>query len=457
MSHTPKPPRREFAASVLLAGAAERSAQAAPPLPRPKFYWGLGIENCWIAQTNPAKDGNRRLLDVFLQMQHYDKWKQDLDLAAESGVNSIRYSVPWYKAEPKPGVYDWSWIDKPIDYMVNKLKIVPVMDLIHYGTPAWMEDGVGDPRYADSLGQYAGAMAKHFKGTVNHYSPQNEPGLTCIFCGAAGRWPPYRKGVANWAKTGVQVAKAMVLETRAIREAISDSVIISVDPWFDEFVNGFLPKEAGPELRNAAASYPASLAYGKVQEGHPFAAFLLNQGIAASDLAWLYRNAAKPDILGFNFYPDIRNFRKDGDFTRHGTVPLEQAAREAAGFTKAGIRQAQAYFNLPTFLTETSAGLTTAAKEAYIKALFEMTRELRNEGVPFVGINWWPLFDTIQWDYREKVEKPLADFIYPGGWNNGLCVTEAQPGGDLKRVRTPALTTFRDLVRKDLAALSSRP
>ncbi|KKK49425.1 hypothetical protein LCGC14_3135190, partial [marine sediment metagenome] len=90
--------------------------QQKAPLARPPFYWGVGIENCWMAQTDPARDDNRRLLDVFLQMQHYEKWKPDLDLAAEVGVNSIRYSVPWYKAEPKPGVYDWSWIDGPIEY-----------------------------------------------------------------------------------------------------------------------------------------------------------------------------------------------------------------------------------------------------------------------------------------------------------------------------------------------------
>src|SRR5579862_9420961 len=227
--------RREFSLGTLQAGAASKAGMAASdraPLPTPKFYWGVGIENCWMAQTNPAKDGDRRLLDVYLQMQHYNRWNEDLDLAAESGVNAIRYSVPWYKAEPKPGVYDWSWIDKPIDYLVHKLKIIPIMDIIHYGTPAWMEDGVIDPRFADSIAAYAGAMASHFKGVVNHYSPHNEPGLTCLFCGLVGRWPPYAKSMEGWSKVGVQVAKGMVLETEAIRAALSDSVILSVDPWF---------------------------------------------------------------------------------------------------------------------------------------------------------------------------------------------------------------------------------
>ena len=78
------------------------------------------------------------------------------------------------------------------------------------------------------------------------------------------------------------------------------------------------------------------------------------------------------------------------------------------------------------------------------------------EGVPFAGINWWPLFDTIQWDYREKVDKPLADFIYPGGWNNGLCVTKSQPNGDLKRVPTGAVSAYRELIPADLKSLAAR-
>jgi beta-glucosidase len=396
-----------------------------------------------MAQTNPAKDGERRLLDVFLQMQHYAKWKQDLDLLSDVGVDAIRYSVPWYLAEPKPGVYDWSWIDQPIDYLVNKLKIVPIMDLMHYGTPKWMEDGVVDPRFADSIGAYAGAMAAHFKGLVNHYSPQNEPGLTCIFCGLVGRWPPYQRSVESWVKIGVQVAKAMVLETRAIRGAISDSVIVSVDPWFYEAVDGFLPKGSDRALRQAAAAFPASLAYGKVPEGHPLAAFLIQHGAAEKEVAGFQTNHAKPDVLGYNHYPDIHEYRNFGDFTRHGSLPLDQAAKEAADFVKAGIIEAQTYFNLPTYLTETSAGLTDSAKVAYINALFDMTRELLKQGVPFVGINWWPLFDTIQWDYREKVTKPLKDFIYKGGWNNGLYVTNPLPDGDLQRVKTPAADAYR--------------
>ena len=431
---------------MLLAGAAG-AAHGASILPRPKFYWGTGIENCWIAQVDPKRDGKHRLLDVFLQMQHYDKWKQDLDLLPQAGANCIRYSVPWYKAEPKPGVYDWSWIDQPIDYLVNKLKIIPIMDIIHYGTPAWMADGIADARFPDAIARYAGAMATHFKGLVNHYSPHNEPQVTCYNCGLNGRWPPYWKGAEGWAKVGLQAAKGMVLETQAIRAAVPDAVIVSVDPLLFYRADPALPEIHPGEPESlafylAATAYPASLAYGKVSAGDRLGTYLQAHGVSAADLAWFQKHGSLPDIVGYNNYPDGFIYKPFGDFSRKAKVPLAEAAREAASFTKRGILDAYNYFGRPVYLTETSAGLTTEAKVAYIEALGEMIAELRREKIPIVGVNWWPLFNTIQWDYREAYDKPLASFIYGGRWNNGLCVTEPQPNGDLKRVPTPALSAY---------------
>lgn len=458
--------RREFllyasslgSSAALALGPAAALASARPckaKLARPKFYWGVGIENCWIAQTDPVKDGNRRLLDVFLQMQHYEKWKEDLDRVAEVGANTIRYSVPWYIAEPKPGVYDWSWIDKPIDYLVNKLKIVPIMDLVHYGTPKWMADGVIDERFPEAIAEYAHAMAMHFRGLVNHYTPHNEPQITALLCGLKGTWPPYQRSIESWARIGVRVAKGIVLETQAIRGALPGPVIVSVDAsvsyFMDQVLSSGSPQDPqNQELRNAAAFYPASLAYGKVRGGHPLAAYLTDHGVAPMDLEWFQKRTQVPDILGYNKYPAIQLPARAGDSGKKDASRLRDAARRAADEVKNGLRNAQAYFQLPVYLTETSSGLTPEVRVAYIHALSEMVRELRQEQVPIVGLNWWPLFETIQWDYRDVVDKPLVSFIRPGGWNNGLWRIEAQSNGDLKRIPTEAAQAYAEVIRRDL-------
>ena len=98
-------------------------------------------------------------------------------------------------------------------------------------------------------------------------------------------------------------------------------------------------------------------------------------------------------------------------------------------------------------LTETSAGLTAEARVAYIQALGEMVLELRRDRFPLVGVTWWPLFQSVRWEYRDHPEKPLADFLTPGGWNNGLYAMEIGHGGDLRRIVTPAVQAYRDLTR----------
>jgi hypothetical protein len=45
--------------------------------------------------------------------------------------------------------------------------------------------------------------------------------------------------------------------------------------------------------------------------------------------------------------------------------------------------------------------------------------------------------------------KPLVDFIYPGGWNNGLYKIRPQPDGDLKRVPTRAVQAYQRLLHRE--------
>ena len=157
-------------------------------------------------------------------------------------------------------------------------------------------------------------------------------------------------------------------------------------------------------------------------------------------LAWFQGRARKPDILGCNCYPSIPTQAAVDKPARSA----EQVAHEKIAIVKKAILDSQTYFDLPVYLTETSDGLTDEAKIAYINALYEMVQDLRREKVPIVGVNWWPLFDTIQWDYREKPDKPLVDFIYPGGWNNGLYKISPQADGDLKRVPTAGGAGFSE-------------
>ena len=54
------------------------------------------------------------------------------------GVQALRYGMPWYKAEPEKGKFDWDWIDRAIDH-AHGTCVESIFDLMHYGTPLWLD------------------------------------------------------------------------------------------------------------------------------------------------------------------------------------------------------------------------------------------------------------------------------------------------------------------------------
>src|SRR6266511_199508 len=73
------------------------------------FIWATGIEDTFIVDPHPVTG---RTLDEYELTGHYDQWAEDIDRVAELGVAAVRYGIPWYRVEPCPGEFDWSWTDK---------------------------------------------------------------------------------------------------------------------------------------------------------------------------------------------------------------------------------------------------------------------------------------------------------------------------------------------------------
>ena len=89
----------------------------------------------------PDRADRERVLDEYTLTHHYLYWREDIDRAADLGVRAMRYGIPWYKVEPAPGVFDWEWVDRVLEYIAGK-GIAVIADLVHYGTPLWMRKPV---------------------------------------------------------------------------------------------------------------------------------------------------------------------------------------------------------------------------------------------------------------------------------------------------------------------------
>src|SRR3954469_20227835 len=127
-----------------------------------EFLWLTGIEDTFITSPWP-KTG--RTLDEYELTGHYERWRADLDLMAQLGVKAARYGVPWHRINPAPGKWDWSFADQTLEYLLE-LGIEPIVDLVHYGLPLWIENAFLNPDFPQLMADYSARLASRFKGRI---------------------------------------------------------------------------------------------------------------------------------------------------------------------------------------------------------------------------------------------------------------------------------------------------
>ena len=165
------------------------------------FIWAVGIEDTFVPQTCPG----HRALDEYELVGHYDHWREDLALAGQVGAQAIRWGIPWYRVEPVRGVFDWSWTDQVIPYLVEELEITPIIDLMHYGCPFWLEREFDNDQYPQAVASYAAAFAQRYHSLIHWYTPLNEAFVNALLCGKRGSWPPYLRGDHGFVRIMLQL------------------------------------------------------------------------------------------------------------------------------------------------------------------------------------------------------------------------------------------------------------
>lgn len=366
-----------------------------------EFIWAGGIEDTFIPQTRPG----HRALDEYELMGHYEHWREDIALAKELGMQALRWGVPWYRVEPRPGEFDWSWIDQVLPYMVEELGITPIIDLMHYGTPFWLHREFDNPDYPRAVAAYAAEFARRYKGLVRWYTPLNEPLVNAGLCGRRGIWPPYLRGHQGYVRVMMQLAKGIVPTVRAIKEIDPQAIMVHVDA-------AGIVRAGRSDLEPLAREdqYQRFLCYdlitGRVDTEHPLYTWLVRNGASPDDLFALSRDHIELDVLGLNFYPQWST--KQLVVNRQGKLGYRVIERQGLGFAEM-IASYYERYKVPVIVTETSARGADRGRSNWLKTSIQAVKVLRGQGVPVLGYTWFPIFTMIDWDYRTG-RAPLAKY-----------------------------------------------
>lgn len=404
------------------------------------FCWATGIEDTFIPQARPGL----RSLDEYELTQHYQQYEHDFALAASTGVRAVRWGIPWYRVEPEPGRFDWAWTDRALELLVARYKLVPILDLMHYGTPLWLENSFINAHYAERVAEYAAAVVERYQEPVQVYTPLNEPMVNADMCGRRGEWPPYLEGDDGYVKLVIALCRGIVKTVEAIRSIQPDVFLVQVEALWRVFIRGggYHPQV---EFDNARQYLAFDLSTGRVGEGYPLLDFLYQNGVTDADLQWFRDHAVSFDVFGANFYPWAYN-----ELVPDEAGQLRRVKNRTHGGTIAEVlTDAYERYRMPVMVTETSAKENIEGRRLWMDETLSAVWQLRQQGIPVVGYTWFPMMTMIDWAYR-RGDLPLENYLL----HLGLFDSAFDEHGVLQRHPTPLVNDYRQLIQQPVPPLN---
>jgi beta-glucosidase/6-phospho-beta-glucosidase/beta-galactosidase len=399
------------------------------------LHFGVGIEDTFVPQERPGE----RAIDEYTLTEHDTRWHADLGLATDAGAGFVRWGVPWYRIQPERDRWDWSWLDGVFDRFAE-LGLRPIVDLMHYGTPLWMDGQFDAADYPDRVAEYSVRVAERYASTVTDYTPLNEPMIHALFSGEYAYWPPYLSGEAGLVRMADQLGRGFALAQLGMQEVLgSRGAFVHVDAGMRYAGDLDAPehRELAERLRHQVFLVE-DLVTGRVDDEHPLRGFLAKHGVGDDALAWYVEHAVQPDVYGINYYP------------RHSTELLEAGVHHGGGFADPRpvrddgveglvelLREGAARYGVPVMVSETCVTASVPERADWLAASAAAVRGLRADGLDVVGYTWWPLFDMYEWTWRHSSAPREAHRL-----TMGLYELVETPGG-LERRPTPLVDAFR--------------
>ncbi|WP_143664196.1 family 1 glycosylhydrolase, partial [Streptomyces murinus] len=212
-----------------------------------------------------------------IAVDHYHRYREDVALMADLGLNAYRFSVSWSRVQPTgrgPAVQvGLDFYRRLVDDLLEH-NIQPAVTLYHWDLPQELEDAGGWPERETALrfAEYAQLVGDALGDRVEHWITLNEPWCSAFLGYGSGVHAPGRTDPAASLRAahhlnlghGLAVsALRSVMPTRnQIAVSLNSSVVrpLSQDPAdlaavrrIDDLANGVFH---GPMLHGA---YPASL------------------------------------------------------------------------------------------------------------------------------------------------------------------------------------------------------
>ena len=362
--------------------------------------------NNWarFAAEGKVKDGTSPVRAA----DHYARFREDIDLMAEMGMQIYRFGIEWSRIEPQRGVYSDEAIAhyrEEIEYMISK-GIRPLLTVHHFTNPLWFED-MGAFCHKDSPEIFLSLTKKvveSFGDIVSEYITINEPNVYATNSLLWGEWPPEKKSMGALIKAFSNMAAAHVLAYgyihKARREMGYDDTLVS----FANHLRVFAPANEKNPLHRLASRASKYLFQDAIttamMTGKCRFPIMRRKGI---------KRGKYYDFIGINYY------------SRSSVSGLSDGVREDAYHNDLGweiyheglielARELDAKYHAPVFVTENgTCDNTDSFRARFIYDQLKLISEVEN---PITRYYHWSFIDNFEWKEGESSRFGIVHMDY---------------------------------------------
>ena len=402
---------------------------------------GKGVSNWDVFSKIPGKTFEGTNGDV--AVDHYHRYKEDIKLMAEMGLESYRFSVSWPRIIPN-GTGEVN--PKGIEFYNNiideclKYGIVPFVTLYHWDLPQVLEEKGGwlNKDTVDAFVNYAEVCYKAFGDRVKHWITFNETIVFCSLGNLAGTHPPAIVGDVNkyfQATHNVFLAHAKSIELyKSLKQYGEIGITHVFSPAFsvDDKEENILAAKHANELE-------LNWYYDPILKGEYPKYIVDNLSKNGITIDWtdeelgIIKNAAdKNDFIGLNYYQPQRVMRNNLDdsveISRENstgapgnpsfdgfykTVKMEDKKYTKWGWEISpeafldGLKMLKdRYGDIKIYITENGLGdedpiiegeIVDIPRIKFIEAHLSAVKNAIKEGINIKGYYAWSVIDLLSW------------------------------------------------------------
>ncbi len=333
-----------------------------------RSFWQAGYE----CADHPNCFGNR--VDMLRITAHDTCVADDYIAIKQLGIATAREGIRWSHVERMPSQYDWAEVQNRIQ-VGQEQGVQQIWDLCHFGYPDYLSPL--HPHFAGRFTDLCRAFASLWKevGTERlMVIPINEMSFISWLGGDVRGTVPYTWH--NGFEVKYRLVMAFIQGTRAIKEILSDALVLSSEPLIHVFPQR--GRVGTPhEIRGLRESQ--------------FQAMDMVTGRMCPELGG---SPDVVDIMGFNFYYDNQWRHCEGRTcweTDRGTAWLKPSRL---------LMKAYRRYGKPFFISETSH-LGTGRGE-WLEYMADECQTVINRGGDLRGVCLYPILDRPDWDHLHQ-------------------------------------------------------